>query len=107
MLVTAVTAAISKLSRTGFGRYCSCRPTSPSVSKPAGCGPFRRGFGAGDEDIPEYDRHVWNEQWQGLDGAEDYQAAEHFPVWQFYRVAAVHRTYVLRDLLSKHGLVVD
>ena len=64
-------------------------------------------FGAGDEDIPEYDGHAWNEQWQGLDGAEDYQAAAGLPVWQFYRAAALHRTYVLRDLLPKYGLVVD
>ena len=29
-------------------------------------------FGTGGEDIPEYDGHVWNEQWQRLDGAEGY-----------------------------------
>ena len=64
-------------------------------------------FGAGDEDIPEYDGRGWNEQWDQLDGAADYQAAGSLPVWQFYRAAALHRTYVLRDLLPKYGLVVD
>ena len=28
-------------------------------------------------------------------------------IWRFYQAAAVHRTYVLRDLLPKHGLIVD
>ena len=64
-------------------------------------------FGAGDEEIPEYDGEIWNEQWDQLDGAKDYQAAGGLAVWQFYRAAALHRTFVLRDLLPKYGLVVD
>ena len=39
--------------------------------------------------------------------AEGYQAARELPIWQFYRAASLHRTYVLRDLLPKHGLIVD
>ena len=64
-------------------------------------------FGAGDETIPEYDGHAWNVQWEELDGKEDNEAAIDLPVWQFYRAAAVHRTYMLRDLLPKYGLIVD
>jgi len=28
-------------------------------------------------------------------------------VWRFYQATSLHRTYVLRDLLPKHGLIVD
>ena len=64
-------------------------------------------FGSGDEEIPEYDGHAWNVRWEDLDGREDNEAAMDLPVWQFYRAAAMHRTYVLRDLLPKYGLIVD
>ena len=64
-------------------------------------------FGSGDEEIPEYDGHAWNVQWEDLDGSENNEAAMDLPVWQFYRAAALHRTYVLRDLLPKYGLIVD
>ena len=64
-------------------------------------------FGAGDETIPEYDGRAWNGQWEELDGKEENDAAIDLPVWQFYRAAAVHRTYMLRDLLPKYGLIVD
>ena len=64
-------------------------------------------FGAGDETIPEYDGRAWNGQWEELDGKEENEAAIDLPVWQFYRAAAVHRTYMLRDLLPKYGLIVD
>ena len=64
-------------------------------------------FGSGDEVIPEYDGLAWNEQWEDLDGRDEYGAAMDVPVWQFYRAASLHRTYVLRDLLPKHGLIVN
>ena len=64
-------------------------------------------FGDGDETIPEYDGYAWNKQWEELDGKEDNEAAIELPVWLFYRAASLHRTYVLRDLLPKHGLIVD
>ena len=64
-------------------------------------------FGAGDETIPEYDGQAWNVQWEELDDNEDNEGAMGLPVWQFYRAAAMHRTYVLRDLLPKYGLIVD
>ena len=64
-------------------------------------------FDADDDEIPEYDGEKWNKQWDKLDGAENYQSAEELPIWQFYRAAALHRTYVLRDLLPKHRLIVN
>ena len=34
-------------------------------------------------------------------------AASGLPVFQFFQAAAIYRTYVLRDLLPAHGLVLD
>ncbi len=64
-------------------------------------------FGAAGETIPEYEGDTWNEQWDELNGSEDYRAAMDSPIWRFYQAASLHRTYVLRDLLPKHGLIVD
>ena len=64
-------------------------------------------FGAAGEIIPEYEGGIWNEQWGELDDKEDYRAAMDSPIWRFYQAASLHRTYMLRDLLPKHGLIVD
>ena len=64
-------------------------------------------FGTAEETIPEYEGDTWNEQWDGLNDSEDYRAAMDSPIWRFYQAASLHRTYVLRDLLPKHGLIVD
>lgn len=64
-------------------------------------------FGAAGEAIPDYEGEGWNAQWDGLDGGAEYKAALDTHVWRFYQAAALHRTYVLRDLLPKHGLIVD
>lgn len=64
-------------------------------------------FGVGRETIPEYDGEDWNDQWDKLDGEADYRTAMDLPVWRFYQAASLHRTYVLRDLLPKHRLIVD
>ena len=64
-------------------------------------------FGAAGEIIPEYEGGIWNEQWGELDDKEDYRAAMDSPIWRFYQAASLHRTYMLRDLLPKHSLIVD
>lgn len=64
-------------------------------------------FGKGDESIPEYDGGDWNEQWDSLDDKESYDAAMDLDIWRFYQAASLHRTYVLRDLLPKRGLIVN
>lgn len=50
-------------------------------------------------------------QWmQGLDALRketDSRKALQKPIFRFFQAAAVHRTFVLRDLLTRHGLVVD
>jgi hypothetical protein len=66
-----------------------------------------RVFGRGGEPIPEYQGLAWNELWNELHGADNSAAVSHHGVWRFYQAAAIHRTYVLRDLLPRHGLIVD
>ena len=64
-------------------------------------------FGDGGEEIPDYDGKIWNAQWNQLGGGENYRPAMNTSIWRFYQAASLHRTYVLRDLLPKHDLVVD
>jgi hypothetical protein len=66
-----------------------------------------RAFGRRGEPIPEYQGMLWNDLWQQLDGADNSAAIRDHVVWRFYQAAAIHRTHVLRDLLPRHGLIVD
>ncbi len=59
------------------------------------------------ESIPDYDGESWNEEWESFHKKENYSQAIKSQVWRFYRAAAIHRTYVLRDLLPHYDLVVD
>lgn len=63
-------------------------------------------FDNGDEGIPVYDGESWNEEWNNLESL-GYEKAMDSPVWRFYQAASLHRIYVLRDLLPRHGLIVD
>ena len=63
-------------------------------------------FAPGSEEIPVYDSDEWNRVFQELTDGEDSRAALDTPVYRFYQAAALHRTYVLRELLPDHGLVV-
>lgn len=69
-------------------------------------------FKSGVEEIPTYDGEAWHQQrdaWHGNDGdglANSGEASE-TPIYRFYQAAAAHRTFVLRDLLPSHGIVVD
>ena len=60
-----------------------------------------------EEGVPDYEGEDWNARWESLDGGEDYGIAMNTHIWRFYQAAALHRTYVLRDLLPRHGLIVD
>ncbi len=64
-------------------------------------------FADGGEEIPVYDGEGWNEEWKALHGTDRHDAVFEVPVFRFYQAAALHRTYVLRDLLPKRGLIVD
>ena len=58
------------------------------------------------ERIPVYDGERWNEAREKLAGTSSGEALDE-PVYQFYQAAALHRVYVLRDLLPEHGIVGD
>jgi hypothetical protein len=63
------------------------------------------GIPAGEE-IPHYDPASWDKQrekFSGMDKPDEIAASE---VYHFYQAASLHRYYVLRELLPKHGLVV-
>ena len=62
--------------------------------------------GLEDERIPEYDGERWNDQRAALGGRPSEDAFDE-PVYRFYQAAALHRIYVLRDLLPEHGIVGD
>ena len=64
-------------------------------------------FGEPGERIPIYEGEKWNEQWENLDGQEDYHTAMETPIWHFYQASAMHRTYIIRDLLPTHGLIIN
>ena len=62
--------------------------------------------GERNERIPGYDGDRWNEQKEKLRDTPSEEALDK-PVYQFYQAAALHRVYVLRDLLPEHGVVGD
>jgi hypothetical protein len=64
-------------------------------------------FGADGADIPDYEGTGWNARWDEMDGSEHGGEAFAEPVWLFYQAAALHRTYVLRDLLPSYSLIVN
>ncbi|MBF0251888.1 MAG: hypothetical protein HQL35_14800 [Alphaproteobacteria bacterium] len=59
------------------------------------------------EYIPGYDEKDWHKQCKVLAKWDDSGKALSVPVFRFYQAAAVHRTYVLRELMPAHGLVID
>lgn len=61
----------------------------------------------GNDTIPVYDEHEWHMQRGNLSTLEDSKQALKLPVFRFYQAAALHRTYILRDLLPRHDLVID
>ena len=59
------------------------------------------------ESILPYQGAQWKRGLEGLRKSTNSRKALDKPIFLFFQAAAVHRTYVLRDLLPKHGLVVD
>lgn len=60
------------------------------------------------DEIPQYLGGEWK---QGMDelskNSSKSDSALSYPIFRFFQAASIHRTFVLRDLLPKHGLVVD
>lgn len=59
------------------------------------------------EPIPPYLGLQWTDGLENLRKSKNSNTALLEPIFLFFQAAAVHRTYVLRDLLPEHGLVVD
>jgi len=64
-------------------------------------------FSGGSEILPTYNEDTWHMQRANLSQLPDSRDALTQDVFRFYQAAAIHRTYVLRDLMPKHGLVID
>ena len=70
-------------------------------------------FAVDPEEIPQYAGHDWLatlQDWrarQGTDHAVRSQEVVESDTFRFYQAAAIHRTFVLRDLLPTHGLAVN
>ncbi len=64
-------------------------------------------YASGAEPIPIYDENIWLQKRDKLSLNEDPDMILEASVFRFYQAAAVHRTYVLRDLLPQHGLLVS
>ena len=59
------------------------------------------------EPIPPYLGLQWTDGLENLRRSKNSNTAPIEPIFLFFQAAAVHRTYVLRELLPEHGLVVD
>ena len=57
--------------------------------------------------ILPYQGAQWMRGLEALRKATDSRKALEKHIFRFFQAAAAHRTFVLRDLLVKHGLVVD
>ena len=58
------------------------------------------------EEFPPYLGEEWIQNVESLNGQSSSHAVLQEPAFLFFQAAAVYRTYVLRDLLPSHGLVV-
>jgi hypothetical protein len=63
-------------------------------------------FTGGTQKIPPYRGDAWREETDALNAMEHAKDSLDMPLYRFYQAAALHRTYVLRNLLPGHGLVV-
>ena len=59
------------------------------------------------ENIRSYQGDGWKKELNDLNGGHNSSSACNTSVFQFFQAAATYRTYVLRDLLPAHGLIVD
>ncbi|MCA9685255.1 MAG: hypothetical protein KC457_23940 [Myxococcales bacterium] len=60
-----------------------------------------------DESIPHYSEDDWHGDRKQAAASKNSLVVRDLPVYRFWQAAANHRTYVLKDLLPHHGLIVD
>lgn len=61
------------------------------------------------EEFLSYPGDNWKEDIKNLkkESITDSFSVKEMQVFKFYQAAAIYRTHVLRDLLPKHGLIMD
>lgn len=64
-------------------------------------------FPGGAELLPTYSEDTWHQQRESFCDLEDSRTAIDLEAFRFYQASAIHRTYVLRDLMPKYMLVID
>jgi hypothetical protein len=62
--------------------------------------------GSAGETIPDYDPSTWRTQLASLSGLGKPSDALDVPAYRFQQAAAMHRHFMLRELLPKHGIVL-
>jgi hypothetical protein len=62
--------------------------------------------GSPDKAVAPYNHQEWRNQTNLLQTIPDPQGASGLPAYHFHQAAALHRNFVLRQLLPKHGLYV-
>jgi hypothetical protein len=62
--------------------------------------------GATGETVPDYDPFAWRAQLASLSSLNSPSEALGVPAYRFQQAAAMHRQFVLRELLPKHGIVL-
>jgi hypothetical protein len=62
--------------------------------------------GRTDEAIPDYEPSAWRFQLASLSSLNSPSEALSVPAYRFQKAAAMHRHFVLRELLPKHGIVL-
>lgn len=63
-------------------------------------------FKSGPEKIPAYDQHRWHNERENLERVKNSNGINALSIYLFYQAASVLRTYILRELLPSHGLIV-
>jgi len=63
-------------------------------------------FATGPQEIPEYDQDAWHNNRDNLRRRMNSSLSTGTPIYRFYQAASLYRTYVLRQLFPKHGLVI-
>ena len=59
------------------------------------------------EEIAQYRGEKWLEETEGMNSETSSGDVLESRVFRFFQAAAIHRTYVLRELLPNRGLAVD
>lgn len=73
---------------------------------------WRKGLAAGEftgqsgEAVPDYDPAPWRQQMLSLDKLATPADALQVPAYRFHEAAAMHRQYILRELLPERGIVL-